>query len=195
MLSHDTDCLSEHTLMSIRLSFVCHARTEAQRLGRFPLDEPVEPKGLLKAAELAARLKKPVRILSAPETRAWQTAEALGSEVEIVPELGDLDVGEWQGVALADLQESEPQLLAAWTSDPTQVPPAGESVTALCARVGAWLDGFREEGHFIVVTHPFVIRAALLHALGAGPASFNAIDIEPLSVVDLRRNGHWRLRF
>ncbi len=76
--------------MSIRLSIVCHARTEAQRLGRFALDEPVEPKGLAKAAELASRLKKPVRILSAPETRAWQTAEALGSEIEIVPELGGL---------------------------------------------------------------------------------------------------------
>lgn len=74
--------------MAIRLSVVCHARTEAQRLGRFPLDEPVEPKGLAKAAELASRLKKPVRVLSAPETRAWQTAEALGSEIEIVPELG-----------------------------------------------------------------------------------------------------------
>ena len=119
----------------------------------------------------------------------------VSEEYRIVPELGDLDVGEWQGVMLTDLLESEPELLAAWTSDPTQVPPAGESVAALCARVGAWLEGFREEGHFIVVTHPFVIRAALLHALAAGPASFNAIDIEPLSVVDLRRNGHWRLRF
>ncbi|KIH84485.1 histidine phosphatase family protein [Pseudomonas batumici] len=181
--------------MPTRLSFVCHARTEAQRLGRFPLDEPVEPKGLLKAAELALRLKKPVRILSAPETRAWQTAEALGGEIEIVPELGDLDFGEWQGVALADLQESEPELLAAWILDPTQAPPAGESVAALCARVGAWLEGFYEVGHFVVVTHPFVIRAAILHALEAGTASFNAIDIEPLSVVDLRLNGRWRLRF
>ncbi|WP_191485047.1 histidine phosphatase family protein [Pseudomonas sp. FEN] len=181
--------------MPTRLSFVCHARTEAQRLGRFPLDEAVEPKGLLKAAELAARLKKPVRILSAPETRAWQTAEALGSEIEIVPELGDLDFGEWRGVALADLQESNPELLTAWTADPALAPPAGESVMALCARIGAWLDGFHEDGHFVVVTHPFVIRAAILHALATGPGAFNAIDIEPLSVVDLRRNGRWRLRF
>ena len=195
MLAHDTDNPSEHILMTTRLSFVCHARTEAQRLGRFPLDEPVEPKGLLKAAELAARLKKPVRILSAPETRAWQTAEALGGDIEIVPELGDLDFGEWRGMALTDLFESEPELLAAWTSDPTQTPPAGESVAALCSRVGAWLEGFCEDGHFVVVTHPFVIRSVILHALDTGTASFNAIDIEPLAVVDLRRNGRWRLRF
>ena len=181
--------------MPTRLSIVCHARTEAQRLGRFPLDEPVEPKGLAKAAELASRLKKPVRILSAPETRAWQTAEALGSEIEIVPELGEFDFGEWQGVSLADLQESQPEALGAWINGPGVAPPAGESVVALCARVASWLDGFHEDGHFVVVTHPFVIRAAILHALQADPESFNGIDIEPLSVVDLRRNGRWRLRF
>lgn len=181
--------------MPTRLSFVCHARTEAQRLGRFPADEPVEPKGLLKAAELTAVLKKSVRILSAPETRAWQTAEALGSDIEIVPELGDYDFGEWQGIALADLQESAPEALAGWVDHPERSAPAGESVIALCARVGTWLDGFHEEGHFVVVTHPFVIRAAILHAIEATPASFNFIDVEPLSVVDLRRNGRWRLRF
>ena len=48
--------------------------------------------------------------------------------------------------------------------------------------------------HFAVVTHPFVIRAAILHALAANTASFNLIDVEPLSVVDLRFNERWRLR-
>jgi broad specificity phosphatase PhoE len=180
--------------MPTRLSLVCHARTEAQRLGQFPLDESVEPKGLAKAAELASSLKKPVRILSAPEARAWQTAEALGSGIEIVPELGDYDFGEWQGQRLIDLQESAEHSLAAWLDDPQAAPHGGESLQQLCSRVGAWLDGFREDGHFIIVSHPFVIRAAILHALEAGPASFNFIDVAPLAVVDLRFQGRWRLR-
>jgi len=75
--------------MPIRLSFICHARTEAQRLGRFALDEPADPKGLLQAQEMAAALKKPVRILCAPETRTLQTAQALGDDIEIVPALED----------------------------------------------------------------------------------------------------------
>ncbi|MEF9673392.1 histidine phosphatase family protein [Pseudomonas sp. PCH446] len=149
---------------------------------------------MLKAAELAARLKKPVRILSAPETRAWQTAEALGSEVEIVPELGDLDVGEWQGVALADLQESEPQLLRPGLRTRRRYRRRG--VGDGVVRPGRGLARRLSRGGAFYRGHPSVRdRAALLHALGAGPASFNAIDIEPLSVVDLRRNGHWRLRF
>ena len=180
--------------MPIRLSFICHARTEAQRLGRFALDEPAESKGLQLATELSARLKKPVRILCAPETRALQTAHALGGEIEIVPALGDYDVGDWQGQRLSDLQQSMPQVLADWVSNPFSAPHGGESVQDLCLRVSAWLDEFREEGHFAVVTHPFIIRAAILHALAASTASFNLIDVEPLAVVDLRFNERWRLR-
>lgn len=180
--------------MPTRLSLVCHARTEAQRLGYFPQDESVEPKGLLKAAELATGLKKSVRILSAPEARAWQTAEVLGSVVEIVPELADYDYGEWQGQRLEDLQEQAADSLAIWVADSQATPHGGESVQQLCHRVSCWLDGFREEGHFVVVTHPLVIRAALLHALEADPKSFNFIDVEPLSVTDLRLHGRWRLR-
>lgn len=180
--------------MPIRLSFICHARTEAQRLGRFAVDEPADPKGLQKAAEMASVLKKPVRILCAPETRTLQTAQALGEDIEIVPALGDYDIGDWQGLRLSDLQESIPQVLADWISNPYSAPHNGESVQDLCLRVGAWLDGFREEGHFAVVTHPFVIRAAVLHSLAASTASFNLIDVEPLSIVDLRFNERWRLR-
>ncbi|KVV05221.1 MULTISPECIES: histidine phosphatase family protein [unclassified Pseudomonas] len=181
--------------MPIRLSFVCHARTQAQRLGRFALDEPAEAKSLEKATQMAAVLKKPVRILCAPEIRALQTAHALGGEIEIVPALEDYDFGDWKGQSLTDLQESIPHVLADWLSNPNAAPHNGESVQDLCLRVGNWLDTFGEDGHFAVVTHPFVIRAALLHALAASTASFNLIDIEPLAIVDLRFNGRWRLRF
>lgn len=181
--------------MPTRLSFISHARTEAQRLGRFALDEPPEPKSLEKTALIASALKKPVRILCAPEARTLQTAQALGGEIEIIPELEDYDAGDWKGHSLADLQQNIPQTLADWIKHPDQAPHGGESVQALCARVAAWLDTFREEGHFAVVTHPFVIRAAILHTLKASTASFNLIDIEPLAVVDLRFNDRWRLRF
>ncbi|WP_300724575.1 histidine phosphatase family protein [Pseudomonas sp.] len=180
--------------MPIRLSFICHARTEAQRLGRFALDETVDPKELEKARQLASTLKKTVRILCAPETRALQTAQALGGEIEIVPALEDYDMGDWKGLSLADLQQIAPDALAHWINTPLSAAPNGESVHALCARISTWLSEFREDGHFAVVTHPFVIRAAVLHALAASTASFNLIDVEPLSRVELRLSDRWRLR-
>ncbi len=181
--------------MPTRLSLICHARTEAQRLGRFPEDEPAESKSLEKAGQLATVLKKPVRILCAPEIRTLQTAHALGRDIEIVPALEDYDFGDWRGQSLSELQESCPQAVANWLSTPYAAPHHGESVQDLCLRVGTWLEGFREEGHFAVVTHPFVIRAAILHALAASTDSFNFIDIEPLAIVNLRFNERWRLRF
>lgn len=180
--------------MPIRLSFICHARTEAQRLGRFALDEPAAPEALEKARQLASTLKKPVRILCAPETRALQTAQALGGEIDIVPALEDYDMGDWKGLSVADLQQSAPEALTHWINSPHAPAPNGESVQALCIRVSAWLNAFREDGHFAVVTHPFVIRAAVLHALAASTASFNLIDVEPLSRVELRFSDRWRLR-
>ncbi|MFM0730020.1 histidine phosphatase family protein [Paraburkholderia sediminicola] len=40
----------------------------------------------------------------------------------------------------------------------------------------------------VAVTHASVIRAAIVHALGASPAVFPRIEIAPLSMVELRRS-------
>ncbi|MDI7047409.1 histidine phosphatase family protein, partial [Escherichia coli] len=40
----------------------------------------------------------------------------------------------------------------------------------------------------VAVTHAPVIRAAIVHALGASPAIFSRIEIAPLSMIELRRS-------
>ena len=180
--------------MATRLTLICHARTQAQKLARFPLDEPIEMDWQAAGHSLAASFKTSIQLLSAPETRARQTAHLFGAQSEVVTELRDCDFGLWQGLRINDLQEQEPDALFNWLTDSDAAPHGGESVTQLCTRVGAWLDGLRAPAHFVAITHPFVIRAALLHALHCPPAAFNSIDIEPLSMTDLRFNGRWRLR-
>ncbi len=60
-------------------------------------------------------------------------------------------------------------------------------------RVGAWLTTLQSTpGHIAAVTHPFVIRAALTQVLQGAASSL--IDVEPLSAVELRFHGCWRLR-
>lgn len=69
----------------------------------------------------------------------------------------------------------------------------GESVTQLGARVAAWLMQVQSApGHVVAVTHPFVVRAALMQVVQG--AAFNAIDVEPLASIELQFNGRWRLR-
>ncbi len=180
--------------MATRLTLICHARTLAQKLARFPLDEPVELDWQAAGHSLADRFKPSVHLLSAPEIRARQTAHLFGSQMDIVPELRDCDFGHWQGKRIKDLQAHEPEALQAWSADSASTAHGGESVAEVCARVGAWLDTLRMQGHFVAITHPFVIRAAILHALQCPTAAFNSIDIEPLSATELRFNGRWRLR-
>ncbi len=137
--------------------------------------------------------KKAFRLVCGPELRTRQTAELFGSEVEIVSALRDYDIGRWQGVRIKELQMSEPAALQYWLENPQLSPHGGESRVQLCNRVGAWLATLESTpGHIVAVTHPYVIRAALTQVLGS--AAFNDIDVEPLSSIELRFNGRWRLR-
>jgi broad specificity phosphatase PhoE len=116
-----------------------------------------------------------------------------GNNVEIVSALRDCDFGRWSGVRINALQRSEPEALQAWLDDPTSAPHGGESVAQLTERVAQWLKSLEATpGHILAITHPFVIRAALTQVLQA--AAFNLIDVEPLSAIELRFTGRWRLR-
>ncbi len=133
------------------------------------------------------------RLLCGPELRTRQTAELFGDNVEIVAALADCDFGRWKGTSIDDLQIAEPETLQAWLNDPTSAPHGGESVAQLGERVAAWLNTLETTpGHIVAITHPFVIRAALTQVLQG--AAFNQIDVEPLSAIELRFNGRWRLR-
>jgi broad specificity phosphatase PhoE len=172
---------------------MCHARTVAQKLARFPTDEPLEIEGQPAKGAGSARFNGTPRLLCGPELRTRQTAQMFGDTVEIVEALRDCDFGRWSGVRINDLQRSEPELLQAWLADINSAPHGGESVAQVGERVTAWLTTLQAQpGHVVAVTHPFVIRAALTHVLQG--SAFNLIDVEPLSAIELRFNGCWRLR-
>nr|BFE80044.1 hypothetical protein GCM10020093_026450 [Planobispora longispora] len=51
-------------------------------------------------------------------------------------------------------------------------------------------------GRTVAVTHPAVVRAAVVHALGAPARSFWRVDVAPLARVSLTgRGGRWRLSY
>ena len=66
---------------------------------------------------------------------------------------------------------------------------------ALIERVATWLDAQKATpGKIVAVTHASVIRAAIVHAIEAGPRSFWHIDVPPLSLTWLSaNNGRWVL--
>lgn len=177
--------------MALRLTLIAHARTLAQKQARFPLDEPVEIDREQKKGEWSKMFGRQTRFVCGPELRARQTAALFSGTVEITEALRDCDFGDWKG---RQVEAIAPAAMGAWIQDWQAAPHGGESIHGVCLRVNDWLDSLSGTGHIVAVTHPFLMRAALLKVLRCPPASFHAIDIEPLSAVDLRFNGIWRMR-
>ncbi|HEY4074701.1 MAG TPA: histidine phosphatase family protein [Herbaspirillum sp.] len=191
--------------MPTRLLLISHAATAAMRSGRFPADDALntlDERALIAAAALRRRLpamEGEATAFCSPALCARETAQALGLAAQLSEPLADMDYGRWRGLRLAEVGAAEPAALAAWSSDPVAepAPHGGESFNAVLARVGAWLDmlgdadsavGSPVTGSVIAVTHAPVVRAAIVHAIGAVPQTFSRIEVAPLSVVELRHS-------
>ncbi|MCP2071579.1 UNVERIFIED_ORG: broad specificity phosphatase PhoE [Pseudomonas lini] len=182
-------------MQATRLTLICHARTVAQKQARFGLEEPLDAGWLAQRPEAGHGYRNVRQLLCGPELRTRQTAALFGAEPQVVQALADCDLGRWRGLSIDEVFTTEPQQLQAWLDDPEAAPHGGESVARLCRRVGDWLTSLQDKpGHLLAVTHPFVIRAALMNVLHCPATTFHRIDIEPLSAMELRFNGVWRLR-
>ena len=181
--------------MTSRLKLVCHGSTAALRGAAFAGDEPLDETGLRETAALASRLGHADRYLTSPALAARQTADALQFSAVKEPLLRGCDYGRWTGRSFADVQAGEPEAAAQWLRDPAAAPHGGESLAEVLKRTAAWLDAQTNFiGGTVAVTHPAVIRAAVIHAIGAPPQSFWRIDIAPLSLTRLSgRGGRWTL--
>jgi broad specificity phosphatase PhoE len=179
-----------------RLTLVRHAPSDATRRSAFPVDEPLDARGLDEARALAPRLERSDVAWTGPAARARQTAEALGLDAAVAPQLDECDFGAWRGRTLAELDTEGPVAVAAWIEDPAAAPHGGESLLALLERVRAWLEAHAHDGQRIVaVTHAGVIRAALVCALDAPAQAFWRFDVAPLSRTVLHaHDGRWTVR-
>ncbi|HEX4569378.1 MAG TPA: histidine phosphatase family protein [Dongiaceae bacterium] len=182
--------------MTLRITWLAHGATSATRRVSFPEDESLEEKAREAAARLRDSIPRADRVLIAPERRTRETAGTLGLSGTSDPLLRDCDHGRWAGRTLAELQAQEPRALAAWLEDPDTAPHGGESVADVIRRIARWSDSLeRGEGRILAITHPTILRAALIHAMGAPVSSFWRVDVAPLSRLTLSRQGaHWRVQ-
>ncbi|MGQ0481033.1 MAG: histidine phosphatase family protein [Pseudonocardia sp.] len=178
----------------MRVILICHSETEALRRSAFAGDEPLTPAGIAEAASVTA--PRADRAVRGPSAACRQTAAGLG--VAAVPDerLRGCDYGRWRGQTLDQTLAAEPAAVRAWLADPAAAPHGGESLAALGARVGGWLD---DQGGtvraLLAVADATVIRAAVVHAIEAGPRSLWRIDVSALSrTVLVGEPGRWSLR-
>lgn len=181
--------------MTARLILVCHASTEALRNAAFPGDEPLDRSDQSDVAELAGLLPIADRCWTSPELRTRQTAEMLKLNAISLSVLRDCDYGAWKRSTFEDVLGRDPQGVATWLTDPTAAPHGGESLSSLMQRIAQWLDAEKVmDRRSIVVTHPSIVRAAVVHAIDASPRSFWRVDVGPLSITRLSgKDGRWNL--
>ncbi|MFM9367766.1 histidine phosphatase family protein [Streptomyces sp. Da 82-17] len=186
--------------MHVRATFVAAARSSSLLAERFDDDRPLDQAGWHEVQSAAPGLvplaAAELRYCS-PTVRSRATGDALGYAPLSQVALRDCDMGRWRGLTLAEVTASEPAAVDAWLADPRATPHGGESLLAFIARVGQWLDTrpAADGGSIVTVAEPSVVRAALVYALKAPPATYWNIDVRPLSTVALTgQAGRWSLR-
>lgn len=90
--------------MTVRLTLVAHAATEAQRRSTFPLDEPILDQEAARALGLNWVAPRAEHIWSAPEQRTQQTAGILALQATTAEQLRDCDYGAWRGRAMDQVE-------------------------------------------------------------------------------------------
>jgi broad specificity phosphatase PhoE len=186
--------------MPLRVTFVAAARSAPLLAERFDDDRPLDQAGWDEVQRVAGDLlplaAAELRYCS-PTPRSRATGDALGYAPLVQLALRDCDMGRWRGMTLGEAMAREPEAVDAWLADPRANPHGGESLLAFISRVGGWLDTrpVDDAGRIVAVAEPAVIRAALVYALKAPPATYWNIDVRPLSTSTVTgRAGRWNLR-
>ncbi|RFU88551.1 histidine phosphatase family protein [Streptomyces triticagri] len=186
--------------MHVRVTLIAAARSSSLLAERFDDDRPLDQAGWHEV-QLAAHALVPLGAAElrycSPSARSRATGDALGFAPLAQPALRDCDMGHWRGYTLADVTARDPASVDAWLSNPRSAPHGGESLLAFISRVGRWLDTrpMDDGSRIVAVAEPGVVRAALVYALKAPPATYWNIDVRPLSTVSLTgQAGRWSLR-
>jgi len=181
--------------MTTRLHLLCSASTLSTRGAAFPKDAPIDEMGRKGLSKFSGRAPSCDEALRSPALCAAQTAEGLALDAMPESALRDCDFGRWAGRALTEIQSQEPDALAEWLRNPEAAPHGGESFAVVMKRIGGWMDDLPAESRSILaITHAAVIRAAIAHALGAGPHAVLHVDVAPLTRVMISGGaGRWRL--
>jgi 2,3-bisphosphoglycerate-dependent phosphoglycerate mutase len=153
-----------------------HGETDWNRDNRFQghADPPLNETGRTQARALAKTLAgEPLSaVYTSPLRRAAETAETVaavhGLDVEVDDGLREVDVGSWEGLTRAELEEHYPAQFGRWVSG-EQGWEDGETYDEMGRRVIAALRRLAERHdahHVVAVTHGGPIRAAIAAAQG-----------------------------
>ena len=151
-----------------RVCLLRHARPDFppdKRLCLGRTDLPLGALGRMQACRAARWLasKQFEAVYASPLKRAVETAKYCSDDLRILPDLREIDCGDWDGLDFEEIQRRWPELYAARGKDLSLPMPNGETVDAVRERAQRALQQILAEttGDVLIVTHSFVIRSLL----------------------------------
>lgn len=169
------------------LILVRHGRTAVNAGVRLQgrMDEPLDDLGVRQAQATGEWIRsrwQAAEIVSSPLVRALGTARMIGEDVRVDHAFTELDYGDWDGMALADVPRDE---WHGWRSDPSFRPPNGETLLELDQRVHAAAAALIEkakDADIVLVSHMSPIKSIVAWVLGAGPEATWRMSLDRASV-------------
>lgn len=164
-------------VVQTRLWFLRHGEVEAPWVGTFigTKDVGLSDLGRHQGEAIAKYLEDAAidAIVSSPRKRALDTvaplARAKAMKLDVRKGLGEMDFGQWEGLAWDAIRQRDPTLAEQWAKDPAAIPcPGGESCDEFFLRVSGELGKILDEykGRSVVLAgHAGVNRSILGHVL------------------------------
>jgi len=181
----------------LRLLLVRHGETAWNATGRFQgqMDIDLNDAGERQAFAVAERLaSEEIHAIYASDLRrACDTAATIAARhpmaVQVDPRLREIDFGAWQGLTYAQMQEQDPEGLAAWNADrENRCPPRGESLSQVANRLSLLLDEIRLQyaDHTVVlVSHGGTVRLVLCLLLGHPLSAYWQFEVDNTAIAEI----------
>ena len=160
----------------MKLLAVRHGVTpwNAQQRWQGATDIPLADEGRGQALAAARRLAtmgwRGHRVFCSALSRARVTADTICAELrldqpQVVPQLGERELGDWEGLSVEEVELAHPGSIAAWAAGAITGPPGGETDVTVANRFQQACEVIR--GEIVGVMSPILIvtHAGVLHAV------------------------------
>lgn len=155
-------------------------------------NEDLDEIGYSQARRLSSRLTRlPVAsVYTSPLRRAYTTAAILAEphklEAQVVNDLIEIQLGDWQGLHFNEIKQRWPELWQQSRNNPTELTlPNGESfgqVTERVVRAFEMLVEANRGKQAIIVTHDGIIRILTANTLGVSNSIYRRLEVNNASL-------------
>ena len=184
--------------MTTTVLLVRHGETNSNVTGFYMgwSDEDLDEVGHTQARRLSSRLSGwPVTsVYTSPLRRTYTTAAILAEphmlELNVLDDLIELGLGDWQGLHMDEIKRRWPDVWQQSRIDPSEViMPNGESfrqVTERAVRAFESVVGSNPGKQVLMVTHEAIVKVIVAHVLGVSNSMYRRFEVNNASLSVVR---------